>query len=84
METILATAFGRVIDVQRGDSDELTMAVDSIFRGVQEGQSLDASSIILVLSKSLNLNDVSHLGYSETVFCGLYLIFQATFHGCWA
>ena len=66
METILATAFGRVIDVQRGDSDELTMAVDSIFRGVQEGQSLDARSIILVLSKSLNLkfNDVSHISYT--------------------
>lgn len=53
METILATAFGRVIDVQRGESDELTTAVDSIFRGTEEGQSLDAAVIILMLSKAL-------------------------------
>ena len=53
METILATAFGRVIDIQRGESDELTSAVDSIFRGVQEGQSLNASILITVLSEQL-------------------------------
>ena len=53
METILATAFGRVMDIQRGESDELTSAVDSIFRGVQEGQSLNASYLITVLSEQL-------------------------------
>ena len=51
METILATAFGRVIDVQRGESDELTRAVDSIFRSVQEGRSFDGAALISLFSK---------------------------------
>ena len=51
METILATAFGRVIDIQRGESDELTRAVDSIFRGLEEGGSLDRNIIISLISK---------------------------------
>ena len=53
METILATAFGRVIEIQRGESDELTSAVDSIFRGVQEGQSMSATFIMSVLSEMI-------------------------------
>ena len=52
METILATAFGRVINVQRGESDELTKAVDSVFRRLQEGSSmLDVDMMILLISK---------------------------------
>ena len=51
METILATAFGRVIDIQRGESDDLTRAVDSIFRGVQEGGSLDGAALISLFSE---------------------------------
>ena len=33
METIVATAFGRVVDIQRGDHDELTNAAGELFRG---------------------------------------------------
>ena len=33
METILATAFGRVIDIQRGEADELTKTCTSLFSG---------------------------------------------------
>ena len=51
METILVTAFGRVIDTQRGESDDLTRAVDSIFRGVQEGGSLDGAALISLFSE---------------------------------
>ena len=51
METILATAFGRVVDIQRGESDDLTRAVDSIFRGVQEGGSLDGATLITLFSE---------------------------------
>ena len=31
MESILAAAFGRVIDIQRGEADEVTEAVEGIF-----------------------------------------------------
>jgi hypothetical protein len=51
METILATAFGRVVDIQRGESDDLTKAVDSIFRGLQEGGSSDGATLISLISK---------------------------------
>ena len=51
METILATAFGQVVDIQRGKSDDLTRAVDSIFRGMQEGGSFDLSAIISLISE---------------------------------
>ena len=53
METILATAFGRVMDIQRGESDELTSAVDSLFIGVQEGQLMNASILITILSEQI-------------------------------
>ena len=38
METIFATAFGRVMDIQRGESDGLTEAVDALNLGRQEGK----------------------------------------------
>ena len=56
METILATIFGQVIDIQRGESDELTAAVDSVFRGTVEGQTLNAAVLIMILSKPSKLS----------------------------
>ena len=47
METILATAFGRVIDIQRGEADELTKASASISELAREGA--DTLDLILVL-----------------------------------
>ena len=32
METIMATAFGRVIDVQRGEADSMTEAAGTLFK----------------------------------------------------
>ena len=37
METILAIAFGRVVDLQRGEADELTLAAQGIFRNAEKG-----------------------------------------------
>ena len=37
METILATAFGRVIDIQRGEADELTKTSASVSAAFMEG-----------------------------------------------
>ena len=47
METILATAFGRVIDIQQGEADELTKASASISELAREGA--DTVDLILVL-----------------------------------
>ena len=51
METILAIAFGRVIDLQRGESDQLTEAARAMFRGGEEGKSTSLAPILLILSK---------------------------------
>ena len=51
METLLATAFGRDIDVQRGQSDELTKAAATIFSGAQEGKSTSLLHLNMLLSE---------------------------------
>lgn len=52
METTLATAFGRMIDVQRAQSvDEFTKAVDSVFQRTLEGQSLFVNLLLVLFSK---------------------------------
>ena len=38
LETIIATAFGRQINLQRGESDDLTRAMDIAVKGVSSGQ----------------------------------------------
>ena len=47
MESILATAFGRVIGIQRGEADELTKASASLSTAALEGG--DTLDLILVL-----------------------------------
>lgn len=51
METILATAFGRVIDIQRGESDQLTEAAATIFSNAHEQKKTSAIYMLMVLSK---------------------------------
>ena len=38
LEAIVATAFGRQVDIQRGDSDEFSKAMDIILEGFADGQ----------------------------------------------
>ena len=37
METILAIAFGRLVNLQRGEADELTSAAKGIFKNAEKG-----------------------------------------------
>ncbi len=50
METILATAFGRVINVQQGESSQLTEAAAEIFAGGHEGKPTSQKHLIALLS----------------------------------
>ena len=54
METILATAFGWAIDIQRGESDDLTRAVDDFFISIQEGEFFDANVLVSLFSELYN------------------------------
>ena len=46
METILAIAFGRVVNLQRGEADELTVAAQGIFRNAEKGTVPEARVIL--------------------------------------
>ncbi len=65
METIIATAFGRVIDIQGGQNDELTNAADLIFRGAAEGNKTSLAYVLPLTSKSFCVFSIN---------CILYLI----------
>ena len=51
METILATAFGRVINLQRGEGDKLTVAAGVLFSGAQENQVFTIPFMRTILSE---------------------------------
>ena len=46
MESILAAAFGRVVNIQEGEADQLTDAAASVFGGAQAGGN---SLIVLII-----------------------------------
>ena len=50
METVVAAAFGRIIDVQRGESDELVNAAKEFFFITSEGRELSAERLNVLLS----------------------------------
>ena len=50
METIIAAAFGHLIDIQRGESDQLVEAVQVILSNLAEGQKLSIESVTVLLS----------------------------------
>ena len=64
METLIATAFGRYVNVQRGEADQLTEAASTVFRESTEGASLEPSVIMIGLCKNNSM--VAHsIGHSK-------------------
>lgn len=51
METILATCFGRVVAIQKGEQDHLTEIAETIFSNVQEGKKFSTFFFMTLLSK---------------------------------
>ena len=50
METILVTAFGRVINLQCGEANQLTQAAAAMFGAAHEDQGLPVDAIMVILS----------------------------------
>ena len=50
IEAVVAAAFGRIIDIQRGESDELVNAAKEIFAITSEGQAFSAERLNVLLS----------------------------------
>ena len=51
MESILAAAFGRVVNIQEGEADQLTGAAASVFGGVQEDSRMNSASIYPIVDQ---------------------------------
>ena len=51
METLIATAFGRYVNIQKGEADELTKAANAVFHACQEGSPHSADLLIAILCK---------------------------------
>lgn len=51
METILATAFGREVNIQRGESDELTKTAYTISQLMGEGELTSREMIYMIFSE---------------------------------
>ncbi len=51
MENTLAMALGRVIEVQKGQSNQLTKAASAIFTATQENRISSMSFLIMLFSK---------------------------------
>ena len=49
METLIATAFGRYVDLLRGEADQLTEAADKVFRSADEQSSLSPDALLVPL-----------------------------------
>ena len=60
METILATAFGRRVNIQRGESDELSKAMELLMAGFTDGQ---VEQLILIESEPLIVMSVFVLNW---------------------
>ena len=50
LEAILATAFGRRVDMQKGESDEVSKAMDTLFTGFADGE---FEQLVVFNSKSM-------------------------------
>ena len=53
METLIATAFGRYVDFQRGEANELTEAAAEIIRALADQSSLSPDALLVPLCKFL-------------------------------
>ena len=51
METLVATAFGRYVDIQKGEADQLTEAAATIFRMNDEESNISPDGLLVALCK---------------------------------
>ena len=51
METIVATAFGRKLDVIGGEADDLTKTAQGFFEQTEEGSSTSRDKLVMLTSK---------------------------------
>ncbi len=65
METILATAFGRSVDIQGGESDQIVDISRMFFDTSKEENALSHTMLMPVLSK---INSYVHIKYERSLY----------------
>ena len=53
METLIATAFGRFVNIQRGEADQITQGANVLFRANEEGSPQAPDLLIAILCKQV-------------------------------
>lgn len=71
METILATAFGRKVDVQGGEADELTNAAKSFFSQAEEGQLASRDVLVMLNSEWFSCIIILYISVSPPILGSL-------------
>lgn len=56
MESILSTAFGRVMDIQKGESSAITEAAAALFESRKENSYTSIQFLTMITSRSLGYN----------------------------
>ena len=78
METLIATAFGRYVNIQRGEADQITQGANSIFRAAEDGSPNAPDVLMALLCKHWALHGCTHnfsmqnyiMVYTNTVASG--------------
>ena len=52
MESLLATAFGQDVAIQRGEGHQLSEATNTVFRAAEEGSTISLEVLTFILCKS--------------------------------
>ena len=60
METLIATAFGRHVNIQRGEADQITQGANSIFRAAEDGSPNAPDVLMALLCKHWALDVCTH------------------------
>ena len=68
LEVVLASAFGRSIDIQRGKADELTEVVKGYVSLFQEGQQLSVAMLTILYSMSKNIHGIIICAITTNVY----------------
>ena len=71
METLIATAFGQYVDVQRGGADQLTKAADIIFRSNAEGSAIPPELLFTLLCKKPFCSQCMCIVVEDIAMCGI-------------
>ncbi len=83
LETIIAAAFGRVIEIQKGQSDELTEAAANIFNVAEETKATSVIYFNMLLSEWYCIRTCTDMSDHGILLLQAIFLGWCTFWPCW-